>query len=90
MPVGTRLSILAPIIRGKKGEHKKELESLQRDGFVRVRVDGDMRLLEEDIELNRKTKHNIEVIIDKIVVKKEDRMRIADAVELALRKGKAS
>ena len=87
MPVGTRLSILAPIIRGKKGEHKKELESLQRDGFVRVRVDGDMRLLEEDIELNRKTKHNIEVIIDRIVVKKEDRMRIADAVELALRKG---
>ena len=87
MPPGTRLSVLAPIIRGKKGEHKKELESLQRDGFVRVRVDGDMRLLEEDIELNRKTKHNIEVVIDRIVVKKEDRMRIADAVELALRKG---
>ena len=84
---GTRLSILAPIIRGKKGEHKKELESLQRDGFVRVRVDGEMRLLEEDIELNRKTKHDIEAVIDRVVVKKDDRMRLADAVELALRKG---
>ncbi|MBL92710.1 MAG: excinuclease ABC subunit A [Myxococcales bacterium] len=84
---GTRLSILAPIIKAKKGEHKKELESLQRDGFVRVRVDGEMRLLEEDIELNRKTKHSIEVVVDRVVVKKEDRMRLADAVELALRKG---
>ncbi len=86
MGPGTRMSLLAPIIRGKKGEHKAELSKLQKEGFVRVRVDGELRYLEEDIELNPKTKHSIDLVIDRIVLDKNERSRLADAVELALRK----
>lgn len=83
---GTRISILSPIIRAKKGEHKAELSKLQKEGFVRVRVDGQMRYLEEDIELNAKTKHSIELVVDRVEIKANDRPRIAEAIELALKK----
>ena len=83
---GARLSILSPIVRDRKGEYKKLFEELRKEGFARVRVDGDMRLLEEDIDLDRKRKHTIEVVIDRIIVKDEARLRVADAVELALKK----
>src|SRR5579871_1253096 len=86
MGAGSRLSILSPIIRAKKGEHKAELSKLQKEGFVRVRVDGTLRYLEEDIELNPKTKHSIDLVIDRIVLDDNERLRLADAVELALKK----
>lgn len=83
---GKRISILSPIIRDKKGEHKAELARLQKEGFVRVRVDGEIRHLEEDIELSLKKKHSIDVVIDRMVVSKSERPRIAEAIELALKK----
>ena len=85
---GARLSILSPVIRERKGEYKKLFEELRKEGFARVRVDGEMRMLEEDIELNRKLKHSIDIVVDRVVVKADARLRIADAIELALLRGK--
>lgn len=82
-----RISILSPIVRSKKGEHKGEIEKLRKEGFLRLRVDGEIRLLEEDIELNPKTKHSIDLIIDRVIIEEESRARIADAIELGLKKG---
>lgn len=84
---GARISLLSPIVRDKKGEHKAELAKLQKEGFVRVRVDGTIRYLEEDIELNPKTKHSIDLVIDRLIIDKNDRARLAEAIELALKKG---
>lgn len=83
---GTRLSVLAPIVRERKGEYKKELKELAKEGFARVRVDGEVKMLDEEITLDRKKKHTIEVYIDRVVVKGDARPRIADAMELALKK----
>lgn len=85
LPSGSKLSILSPIVRERKGEYKKELADLQKEGFVRVRVDGEVRYLEEDIQLNPKTKHSIEIVVDRVVNRSDDRARIADAIELALK-----
>ncbi|HXW60708.1 MAG TPA: excinuclease ABC subunit UvrA, partial [Myxococcota bacterium] len=82
----TRISVLSPLVRAKKGEHKAELSKLQKEGFVRVRVDGEMRYLEEDIELNPKNKHSIDVVIDRLVIAASERARLAEAIELALKK----
>jgi excinuclease ABC subunit A len=84
--VGTKLSILSPIVRDRKGHYQKDLEALRQEGFVRVRVDGEVRLLEEEIKLDKKRKHTIEVVVDRVVVHPDARLRIADAVELALHK----
>jgi excinuclease ABC subunit A len=84
---GARISILSPIVRDRKGEYKKDLEALRQEGFVRVRVDGENHLLEDDISMDKKRKHTIEVVVDRIVVHPDARLRIADAVELALHKG---
>ncbi|MGB3367178.1 MAG: excinuclease ABC subunit UvrA [Acidaminobacteraceae bacterium] len=81
----SKIQVLAPIIRGKKGEHKRELERIKKDGFVRVRVDGEIRDLAEDIVLDKKTKHSIEVIVDRLVVKEGIEKRLSDSVETALR-----
>jgi len=86
MGEGTRISVLSPIIRAKKGEHKAELAKLQKEGFVRVRVDQEQRYLEEDIELNPKTKHSIDVVIDRLIIAQAERGRAAEAIELALKK----
>ena len=83
---GARLSVLSPIIRDRKGEYKKLFDDLRKEGFARVRVDGEMRLLEEDIDLDRKRKHTIEVVVDRVIVKPDARLRIADAIELSLKK----
>ncbi len=83
---GARITLLSPVIRDKKGEHKAELAKLLKEGFVRVRVDGEIRYLEEDIDLNAKTKHNIDLVIDRIEIKKNDRARLSEAVELAFKK----
>ena len=69
LPTGTKFSVLAPIVKDQKGEHRKILEKLRADGFVRVRVDGDVKNLDEEIKLNKKVKHSIEAVIDRLVMK---------------------
>nr|WP_297173681.1 excinuclease ABC subunit UvrA [uncultured Agathobaculum sp.] len=83
LPEKTRLQILAPVIRGKKGEHTKVLEDARRSGYVRVRVDGEVRDLSEEIKLQKTHKHNIEIVVDRVVVRPDARGRITDSVETA-------
>src|SRR3989338_1856646 len=85
---GTKVQILSPMIRSRKGEYRQELDELKRQGFVRVRIDGHVRLLEEDIHLNPRVKHTIEVVIDRLSLSPENRLRLAESVELALKKSK--
>ena len=82
---GTKLQLLAPIVRGKKGEHQKMLEDIRKEGFVRVRIDGEVRDLYEDIELIKTKKHDIEVVVDRIVVKEGIQSRLADSIETVLK-----
>lgn len=82
---GTKLQILAPIVRGRKGEFVKQLEGYQKEGFVRARVDGEMVELSDDLDLDRKKKHNIELIIDRLVVKEDIRSRLAEDIEMAFK-----
>ena len=82
---GTKLQILAPIVRGRKGEFVKQLEGYQKEGFVRARVDGEMVELSDDLDLDRKKKHNIELIIDRLVVKEDIRSRLAEDIEIAFK-----
>lgn len=84
-PEKTRLQILAPVISGKKGEHKSLFGEISKQGFVRVRVDGEMRDLSENIELEKNKKHSIEVVVDRIVIKEDVRSRLADSIETALK-----
>src|SRR5207237_4949334 len=82
---GTRLIVLAPVVRGRKGEYKKLFFDLGRQGFTRVRVNGAVRELGEEIELDKKRKHTIEVIVDRLVVRNNLGARLADSLETALR-----
>ncbi|MCY0901993.1 MAG: excinuclease ABC subunit UvrA [Firmicutes bacterium] len=84
LPERTRLQILAPIVAGKKGEHAKVFEDLAKAGYVRVRVDGQMRELAEEIALEKNKKHSIAAVVDRIVVKEDVRARLADSLETAL------
>lgn len=84
LETGSKLQILAPIIRGKKGEHLKEFDSARKSGYVRVRVDGNLYDLSEDILLDKNKKHNIELVVDRLVVKEGIKSRLADSVETAL------
>jgi excinuclease ABC subunit A len=84
-PAGTRLLVLAPVVRGRKGEYKKLFFDLQRQGFSRVRVNGVVRELGEEIDLDKKRKHTIEVVVDRLVVKEGLGARLADSLETALR-----
>ncbi|WP_338471812.1 excinuclease ABC subunit UvrA [Niallia sp. XMNu-256] len=86
-PERTRIQVLSPIVSGKKGAHVKLLEDIKKQGYVRVRVDGDMFDLGEDIELDKNKKHSIEVVIDRIVVKEGIEPRLADSLESALKLG---
>lgn len=81
---GTKLMILAPVVRAKKGEHKKILETLAKDGFARVRVDGEIHDLDEDIKLEKQQKHSIAAIVDRIILKPDSTQRVTDSVEIAL------
>lgn len=87
LPEGTRLQILAPVIRDKKGEHVKVLESAKKNGYVRVRIDGNVRDLYEEIHLEKNHRHSIEIVVDRIKVKPDMGMRITDSVETALKLG---
>ncbi|ALS26128.1 subunit A of excinuclease ABC [Paenibacillus sp. 32O-W] len=83
-PERTRLQILAPLVSGRKGEHVKLFADIQKQGFVRVRVNGELRELSEKIELEKNKKHNIEVVVDRIVIKPDIATRLADSLETAL------
>ena len=82
---GTKIQVLAPIIRGRKGEFVKILSDFQKDGFVRARVDGETVELSDDIQIDRKKKHNIELIVDRLIIKPEIRSRLTESVEVALK-----
>ena len=83
LPEGTKLQILAPVIRGKKGEHAKVFEDARKSGYVRVRVDGNLYDLSETIELDKNKKHQIEIVVDRLVMKSDIRRRLTDSVETA-------
>jgi excinuclease ABC subunit A len=85
LPAGTRLVVLAPVVRGRKGEYKKLFFDLARQGYSRVRVNGVTRELGEDIELDKKRKHTIEVVVDRVVLRETVGSRLADSLETALR-----
>ena len=87
-PEGTKFQVLAPVVRRRKGEYEKLFEDLRRDGFVRVRVDGEIRDLSETITLERYKQHTIEVVVDRLIVKEGIQQRLADSVELALKLAK--
>ena len=83
LPEATRIQILAPVIRGKKGEHQKIFEDARKSGYVRVRADGSLYDLTEEIKLDKNKKHNIEVVVDRLVIKEDIAQRLTDSVEVA-------
>ena len=83
LPEGTRVQIMAPVIRGKKGEYAKVFEDARRSGYVRARVDGSLYELDEEIRLEKNKKHNIEIIIDRLIIRPDIRQRLTDSVETA-------
>jgi excinuclease ABC subunit A len=84
-PVSTKIQVLAPLVRGRKGEYTALLEKIKQEGYVRVRIDGIIHDLEEDIRIDKNKKHNIEIVIDRLVVKSDNKPYIADSVETALK-----
>jgi excinuclease ABC subunit A len=84
LSAGVRFMVLAPIVRGRKGEYGKQFEELRAEGFGRVKVDGELRRLDEDIVLDKKYKHDIAVVVDRLVMKGELRKRLADSIETAV------
>ncbi len=89
-PRGTRATVLAPLIRGQKGQYRDLFQDLLKQGFVRARVDGQMVSLGDDLQLDRRMRHDIEVVIDRLVVKPESRGRLAEAIELGVNLGRGS
>ncbi|MFR8117303.1 MAG: excinuclease ABC subunit UvrA, partial [Clostridia bacterium] len=81
---GTRIQILAPVVRGRKGEFKKQIEDFQKEGFVRARIDGQLVELTDEIDIDRKKKHNIDILVDRLVIKSDIRARLTESVETAL------
>ena len=87
LPEGSRVQILAPVVRGRKGHYRELFEEIVRDGFLRVRVDGQVREIDKGMQIDRYKVHTIEIVVDRIAVRKEIRSRVADSVEVALRFG---
>ena len=85
LPAGERVMVLAPIVRGRKGEYRKELEKFARAGFVRARIDGELRSLDEDIRLDRRRNHTIEVVVDRLPLKPDSARRLEASIETATR-----
>ncbi|PIQ99648.1 MAG: excinuclease ABC subunit A [Nitrospinae bacterium CG11_big_fil_rev_8_21_14_0_20_45_15] len=90
IPIGSKIMILAPLVSNRKGEFKKELAQMRKNGFVRARVNGEVRSLDEEITLDKKFKHTIEIVIDRLVVKENMGRRLADSVETALEHGEGA
>ncbi|MGN0628477.1 MAG: excinuclease ABC subunit UvrA [Oscillospiraceae bacterium] len=84
LPEGTKIQLLAPIIRGRKGEHIKELDGARKSGFVRVRIDGSIYDLSEDIQLDKNKKHTIEIIVDRLIIKPDIKSRLTDSLETVM------
>lgn len=82
---GTKIQILAPVIRSKKGEYKKLIENYQKEGFVRARIDGVVQELTDDIDIDRKKKHDIDIVIDRLVIKEDIRSRLTESIETAMK-----
>ncbi len=82
---GTKIQVLSPVIRGKKGEYKKLLEDFQKEGFVRARIDGQTLELTDDIDIDRKKKHVIDIVIDRLVIKEDIRARLTESIEIAMK-----
>ena len=82
---GTKIQVLAPVVRSKKGEYTKQLEEYQKEGFLRVRIDGQVYELTDDIDIDRKKKHEIELVVDRLVIKEDIRSRLTESVETALK-----
>ena len=87
LPAGAKILIMAQLVRGKKGEHKKVLEQIRREGYVRVRIDGELHDLGEEIALEKQKKHTIEIVVDRLVVREGMESRLADSLETALHAG---
>ncbi|HOL14416.1 MAG TPA: excinuclease ABC subunit UvrA, partial [Bacillota bacterium] len=87
LPEGTRMQVLGPVARGKKGEFKKVFDEIKKQGFLRVKVDGEVRELTEEINLDKNKKHNISVVVDRIIIRPGVENRLADSLELALKIG---
>ncbi len=87
LPEGARVHILAPVVRGRKGEHQKVVADARRSGFVRLRVDGEVRSLEEPLQLDKRKKHDLEIVVDRLVIRAGAGKRVAEAVETALEVG---
>ena len=85
LPERTKIQLLAPIVRGRKGRHEKVLEQAKRSGYVRVRIDGNLHELTETIELEKNIKHNIEIVVDRLVVKEGIEKRLADSIETVMK-----
>ena len=83
LPEGTRIQVMAPVVRGKKGEHAKVFEEAKRSGYVRARVDGSLYELDEEIKLEKNKKHSIEIIVDRLIIRPDIRQRLTDSVETA-------
>jgi len=84
LPDGEKILVLSPVIRGKKGEFKKELKQFQKEGFVRARLDNKLIELADEIELDKNKKHTIEIVVDRLVIKKGLEKRLADSLQTAL------
>lgn len=84
LPEGTRVQLLAPVVRGRKGEHQKVLERAKRSGYVRIRIDGNLYELTEEIKLDKNIKHNIEIVVDRLVIKEGIERRLTDSLESVL------
>ncbi|HDK41374.1 MAG TPA: hypothetical protein ENG93_01805, partial [Nitrospirae bacterium] len=85
LPAGSRVQILSPVVMGRKGEYKKELRQIRRQGFIRARIDGEMVDLTTDIKLNRHKRHNIDIVIDRLIIKSGIERRVTEAIGLAMR-----
>jgi excinuclease ABC subunit A len=85
LPVGASVSLMAPVVRGKKGEFQKELNRLRREGYVRVRVNGEVRDLADEITLDKNRRHDIDVVVDRLVIREGIRKRLRDSLEITAR-----
>lgn len=87
LPEGTRIQVLAPVVRGRKGEHKKVIETIAKDGFIRIRVDGEPHEVSDVLNLDKNKKHNIDIVVDRISVRSDLAGRLSDSVQMALKYG---
>ena len=85
LPEGTRIQVLAPVVRGRKGEYKKELDNFRKEGFVRVKIDDEIYDLSDEITIDKNKKHQIELVVDRLVVREDIRSRLTESVETALK-----